>query len=246
LLYDALSPIYDRMMSHVVYDEWVDLIESVTERYLPSSRPAVFELGGGTGVLGSLLRNKGFRYIGTDLSFGMCRQSKRRKGLVACADARALPVKKSFDLMLFLYDGINYLQTLDDYALLFSQAAECLAPGGCFLFDITTETNSLRHFRDYLESEDWGDYTYIRRSFYRRETRLQHNDITIFRRLADKAPFYQKSVERHTQKVFSAEAIAGAVPQSHFAIRGIWDGFSMKEHRQQSERVHFLLQKHET
>ncbi len=29
-----------------------------------------------------------------------------------CADARLLPVKKQFDVVLFLYDGINYLQTV--------------------------------------------------------------------------------------------------------------------------------------
>ncbi len=243
MLYDALSPIYDRMMNHVVYDEWVELIESVADRYLPSLHPSVFELGGGTGVLGALLRRKGFRYLGSDRSFGMCCQSKRRKALVACADARALPVKKHFDLIIFLYDGINYLPSLDDYALLFTEAAACLIPGGCLLFDITTEANSLRHFRDYLESEDWGDYAYIRRSYFNLDTRLQHNDITIFRRLADKAPFYQRTVERHCQKVFSAEAIAGAVPASFFSILGIWDGFSMKEHRPQSERIHFLLKK---
>jgi SAM-dependent methyltransferase len=243
VLYDALSSIYDRMMSHVVYEEWVELIEGVADRYLRSSRPAVFELGGGTGVLGALLRRKGFPYVGSDCSFGMCCQSKRRKALVTCADARALPIKKSFDLIIFLYDGINYLQSLDDYARLFAEAAACLIPGGCFLFDITTETNSFRHFRDYLESEDWGDYAYIRRSYFSRDTRLQHNDITIFKRLADKAPFYQKIVERHCQKVFSANAIAEAVPASLFSILGIWDGFSMKDHRPHSERIHFLLKK---
>jgi SAM-dependent methyltransferase len=246
VLYDALSPIYDRMMSHVVYEEWVELIEQVADTYLSTPRPSVFELGGGTGVLGALLRRRGFRYLGSDRSFGMCRQSKLRKALVACADARALPVKNSFDLILFLYDGINYLQSLDDYALLFAEAADCLVPGGCFLFDITTEANSLRHFRDYLESEDWGDYAYIRRSYFSRDTRLQHNDITIFRRLTEKAPFYQKSTERHCQRVFSANAIAGAVPSSLFSILGIWDGFSMKEHRPQSERIHFLLKKHDS
>ena len=243
MVYDALAPIYDRMMSHVVYDDWVELIEQVSEKYLSSPRPSILELGAGTGVLGRMLLRAGFRYTGSDRSFGMCTQAKKRKVPMVCADACALPVKATFDLMLFLYDGINYLQSLDEYTSLLTGAHRCLAPGGLFLFDITTEANSLRYFRDYIETEDWGDYAYIRRSYFSRSTRLQHNDITIFRRLSDTNPIYDKTIERHSQKVFSANAIAGAVPSSLFSILGIYDGFSSREHRPNSERIHFLLRK---
>jgi SAM-dependent methyltransferase len=243
VIYDTLAPIYDRMMSHVAYDEWADLIDRVAEKFLEPRTASVFELGGGTGVLASLLKRRGFRYFGSDRSFHMCKVAGERRIPFVCADALAIPCKKTFDLIVFLYDGINYLPSLEEYARLFSEVARCLAPGGLFLFDITTEANSLNHFRSYLEFDDWGDYAYVRRSYYRRDQLEQHNDITVFRQTAEGAGLYEKHIERHCQKVFGAATVARAVPSAIFETLGVWDNFSFRRYGPHSERVHFLLKK---
>lgn len=242
VLYHALAPIYDRIMSHVDYEDWVRLIEKAVQRFLPVKHPFIGELGGGTGVLSTLLRQKGFRYVGSDRSYSMCSIARRRAPFI-CADARAIPFKKKFDLIIFLYDGINYLQTLEDYAVLFSEISRCLSPGSLFLFDITTEANSLAHFRDYLDYEDWGDYAYVRRSYYRKERAEQHNDITIFRQDARDPRCYEKNIEHHCQRIFGTEEIMGVVPLKMFTVEGVWDGFSCRHCSPRSERVHFLLKR---
>ena len=245
MVYDALAPIYDRIMSHVEYDAWVELIGRIGDKFLRGKKPSIFELGGGTGVLASLLRQRGYRYMGSDRSFSMCQRAKANGPTTpfACADARALPIKAAFDLIIFLYDGINYLHTLEEYGRLFSETARSLEPGGLFLFDITTEANSLLHFQSYLDFEDWGDYAYVRRSYYNKEKFQQHNDFTIFRRLGADPSHYVKETEQHCQKVLSASVIARAVPSAQFTIEGIWDGFSFRNWRPHSERIHFLLRK---
>ncbi|MBN1130724.1 MAG: class I SAM-dependent methyltransferase [Chitinispirillaceae bacterium] len=243
MIYDVLAPIYDRIMSHVDYDEWAQLIERIIHRYITVRDPCIFELGAGTGALSSLLISRGFHCVGSDRSFSMCTIAHRRKVPCICADARAVPLKKKFDLICFLYDGINYLQTLEDYALLFSETAKCLSPGSYLLFDITTEANSLNHFGDYLEHEDWGDYAYVRHSYYSKEKTEQHNDFTVYRQTARGAPLYEKKTEFHCQKVFSADAIARAVPVSVFTVEGMWDGFSFRRCNPCSERIHFLLKR---
>jgi SAM-dependent methyltransferase len=243
VVYDALAPIYDRLMSHVEYDEWVRLIERVVDRYLSCDRPALFEIGAGTGVLGQRLLQLGYDYKGSDRSFSMCSCGKTRNIPFLCADGLCLPLKKRFDLVLFLYDGINYLQTLGHYAALMEEVHRNLNDGGLFLFDITTEANSLHHFRQYLDFEDWGDYTCIRRSYYRKESMEQHNEFTLFRRLPGSSPMFEKLLEHHCQKVFPAAGIARTVPASLFTVEGIWDGFSFNRFRPHSERVHFLLRK---
>lgn len=243
MVYDAIAPIYDRIMNHVEYEEWVGLIERVIDKFLDTAAPEILEIGGGTGVLGRMLCDRGYSYTGSDRSFAMCCRAAGRNVPVIAADALRLPLKKRFDLVLFLYDGINYLRSLEDYAALFSGLHGILAPGGLFLFDITTEANSLRHFRSYLEFEDWGDYAYVRRSYYRKDLMEQHNDFTIFRQVADDPVRYHKIIEHHTQIVFGAGTIAKKAPPSRFSIEGIWDGYSFKNYRPHSERVHFLLKK---
>lgn len=243
MVYDALAPIYDRMMSHVDYLAWVELIDRIVHKYSLRPSPSIVEFGSGTGVLAAMLNRRGFNHIGSDLSFSMCRKARERNVRVVCADARAVPVKQKFNLAIFLYDGINYITSLKEYALLFSQVSQCLVPDGFFLFDITTEANSLSHFSSYLEFEDWGDFAYVRRSYYNKEQIEQHNDITIFRQINERSSAYEKVVERHCQKVFSAATIAEAVPENLFTIQGIWDGFSFRNYRPHSERIHFLLKK---
>jgi SAM-dependent methyltransferase len=243
VVYDALAPIYDRLMSHVEYEEWLLLIERIIKRSLDDKNPAVFELGGGTGILGSMLRERGWRYFGSDRSFNMCKVSAGRNIPFFCADARAIPLKKPFDFFLFLYDGINYLQTPQEYSVVFNEVYNCLAPGGFFLFDITTEANSLNHFKSYIEFEDWGDFSYIRRSYYNKSLQEQHNDFTMYRKINESSPYYERLVECHCQKVFGAGTIARAVSSSQYTIEGIWDGFSFRNHRPHSERIHFLLKK---
>lgn len=243
MVYDSLAPIYDRVMSHVDYEEWARLIERVMREFAGKRNPSVFELGGGTGVLSSLLIRRGFRYFGSDRSLSMCRVARQRRSLFVCADARSIPLKAKFDLICFLYDGINYLESLEEYALLFSEVASHLSPGSLFLFDITTEANSLSHFRNYLEYEDWGDYSYVRRSYYDKDATEQRNDITIYRRVGGDPALYEKKTERHVQKVFPANTIARAVPGSLFTIEGMWDGFSFRRCGSHSERIHFLLKR---
>lgn len=241
--YDSLAPFYDRLMNHVDYDSWIALIERVAAKYMKKKKPSIFEIGGGTGALGRMLRESSYPYTGSDYCFAMAREANKKGLPVFCADARSLPVKKQFDLILFLYDGINYLLSAEDYERAFGEVARCLNRDGLFLFDITTETNSLEHFLEYLDFEDYGDYSFIRHSYYNEETMEQRNDFTIFKQYRKNSNIYEKLSEHHVQKVFPVKFIEEAIPRNLFKVEGIWDGFTFKRYSLRSERIHFLLRK---
>jgi ubiquinone/menaquinone biosynthesis C-methylase UbiE len=241
--YDALAPIYDRLMYHVEYDEWVSLIGKVISKFSSVKSPEIFEIGGGTGILGQRLIAEGYSYQGSDFSFQMCREAKSKGLPFFCADGRILPLKQHFDLVIFLYDGINYLLTLDEYASLFSQVVNILSKGGLFLFDITTETNSISHFIDYLDFEDYGDYYFVRRSYYDDTNTTQYNEFTIFKLDQKIPPLYHKYKEKHEQKIFPAKLLEETIPRSHFQIVSIFDGYTFRKYSSKSERIHFLLKK---
>ncbi len=249
--YSALAPLYDKIMAHVEYDQWVAYIKKIISLYAPVDAPSLFEIGGGTGLLGWKLVREGLRYRGSDLSITMCSLARRRGLPYFAADARFLPVKKNacFDVVIFLYDGINYLQSLDEYAQTFSGVHSLLKPQGLFLFDVTTTANSLKNFSDFLDAGDFDEHFFFRRSYYNRHESMQYNDFTIFsKRTSDGEPgdaygLYQKVAEHHAQKVLPISSIKEAVPRGLFSIIGIWDNFSFQRYSSQSERVHFLLKK---
>ncbi len=246
MLYSSLAAIYDRVMAHVDYEEWVMLLLRAVEKHGARSGRRVFEIGGGTGMLGALLEHEGFAYHGSDRSAAMCREALRRGVPSVCTDGRALPVRGPFDIVLFLYDGINYLATAADYRELFAQVRRVLAPGGLFLFDITTEANSRRYFQDTFDTEDYGDAAYIRHSYFDQIAKIQHNDFVIFMREPGAAGLFRRSDERHAQRVFPAATIRSWVPAELFDVAGVWDGYSMRPCSRSSERVHFLLKARET
>lgn len=242
--YDALAQIYDRVMSHVEYEDWVELIRKVVARFSAFPNPEMLEVGAGTGVLGSRLVKLGYRYLGSDLSFPMIREAHAKRELPVCAaDGRFLPFKKQFGMAVFLYDGINYLKSLQEYATLFQAVADVLLPGGLFLFDITTEENSIRHFSEFIDFEDFGDFSYIRHSYFDELSSVQHNDFTIYKQSEKNPDLYRKLVDRHQQRILSVSEIEKSIPDHLFSVQGIWDGYSFKRYSARSERVHFLLRK---
>ncbi|MBD3243175.1 MAG: methyltransferase domain-containing protein [Chitinivibrionales bacterium] len=240
MVYSALAPIYDRVMSHVEYGEWVQLIRRVIDRHARLPTSSIFEIGAGTGVLGERLRTEGYEYIGSDLSYAMCREGRRRIPRYLCADGRALPLKQRFDLVLFLYDGINYLGSRADYDTLFRQVHGVLRSEGLFLFDVTTEANSRRYFSDFYDCEDFGDSAYIRHSYYDEIAGIQHNEFAVFHREPGTGLF-RRSDEHHAQRVLPSTTIQAWVPEELFDIVGIWDGYGFRRHSRSSERIHFLL-----
>jgi SAM-dependent methyltransferase len=270
-MYGALAPLYDRLMAHVGYHRWQDVVEQVIRRFGHSAKPSILEIGAGTGLLAQRLRGSGCRYVASDLSPDMCSQARTRVSQVVCADGRSLPFRSSayFDLVLFLYDGINYLIEKESWDRLFVEVYSRLSTGGLFLFDITTEFNSINNFSEYVDADDFDDCFYFRHSYYHALQSFQFNDFTIFRRRGEtdahgaapdvnggsdshapkadcnESELYAKSLEHHKQKVFPVGVVRGFVPDSLFEVLGVWDNFSFKKYTPRSERVHFLLRKKE-
>jgi SAM-dependent methyltransferase len=232
-------------MAHVEYRSWLKLIKDILNSRLPSASPSILEIGGGTGAMGRLLLDENFEYQGSDKSSGMCAQALAKEVPFACADGLHLPFKKRFDMALFLYDGINYLLNPHDYTQLCTEVHACLRPKGLFLFDVTTETNSMMHFLDFLDFEDYGDCAYIRHSYFEQSSTLQFNDFTIFSRThRDAHPdLFEKHQEQHVQKVLPVAEISKSIPDNLFSIIGIWDGFSFRKYSSRSKRIHFLCRK---
>jgi SAM-dependent methyltransferase len=241
--YSALAPYYDTVMAHVDYGQWARLIQRVCEKYVKNPAPDIFEIGAGTGSLARLLLSMGFSYAGSDLSFDMCRQAKNKDLSFCCADGRHLPVRAQFDLVVFLYDGINYLFTEQEYGALFSEVHRILKPHGLFLFDITTQTNSMTYFQDQTDCEVLEDCYCMRHSYYDRIHSIQYNDFILFAKDSVHPDLFNRFSDSHAQTVLPAATIKRWIPKDRFSPVAVWDGYSSSPAHKHSERVHFLLKR---
>jgi hypothetical protein len=104
---------------------------------------------------------------------------------------------------------------------------------GLFIFDIITDLLCKTHYKNYEEQENWGDFGYIRHSFYDESNHVQHND---FRISIGKDVFY----EGHIQNVFSESQISKFLNQNGFEILAQLDDFTFHHSDDESERVHYV------
>lgn len=243
--YKVIAPYYDWIMAHVDYDGWGRYLSRLWNKF--GVEPAsVLEIAAGTSPFAARrVFPLGARVVFTDLSPFMLRrappEARAPRRHRAAANALALPFKARFDLCVMVYDAFNYLMSEADAARCLSEAFRVLAPGGLFLFDITTEANSRRHFENALDYEELDGCLYLRASRYDREARLQTNEFTFF--TAAEGGLWRKRAESHQQRIYRVARVRALARKAGFEVAGCFEGFTLKPGREASERVHFALRK---
>jgi ubiquinone/menaquinone biosynthesis C-methylase UbiE len=240
--YRIIAPYYDWIMAHVDYDAWGRYLEKLWRRFEVDPK-TILEIGAGTCPFA---RRKvypaGAKVIYSDLSpFMLERANDVAPKVRVAANALALPFKARFKMCVMVYDAINYLMEEDDIARCFGQALRVLDKGGIFIFDITTEENSKRHFHQAVDFGELEGCTYYRESSYDKEARVQSNDFIFF--VEGKADCWRKVKESHQQRIYKVEDIRSLAEEAGFKLEGIFEGFTFRAGRETSERVHFVLRK---
>lgn len=233
--YEKLSIIYDQLMNHVNYKNWADYIKNLFQ-YSYIKIESVIDISCGTGSLLSNLNTNKYKLFGSDLSYPMLQQAtnKNDNKFFLLNDVRNIALKsKRFDAVLFLYDSLNYLQDKKQVDQLFREVNRILINGGIFIFDIITDLLCKTHYKNFEEEENWGNWGYIRHSFYDEINHVQHND---FRIRIGKDFFY----ESHVQKVFPEEQIEKAIKNNGFELAAQLDDFTFHNSDDDSERIHYV------
>lgn len=130
--YDSIADWYEFDFlgdaGRVVTDDPIGVYGSLRDLLGPGAGTCA-DLGCGTGVAASVLRQLGWSPIGFDLSSGMLRHARRRLP-VAQADATRLPVPNA---SVAAAVGVMVHTDLPDYAALLAEAARILRPDGVFV-----------------------------------------------------------------------------------------------------------------
>jgi ubiquinone/menaquinone biosynthesis C-methylase UbiE len=241
--YQALASRYDAVMEHVDHQGWAAYVEGVWKLHRLQPR-RILETGAGTCRMAPHLARKGRRYVATDLSHAMLFHGMHRVGPIACCDFRALPFRSgSFDAVVCLYDAVNYCLERADLDRYFAEAERVLEPGGSLLLDITTSTNSRRHFLDSTSHEELDGVHVVRRSWYEVDERLQHNDFHFFSPTGDGT--FRLEREEHVQRVWPLREFDRAAAGVGLARLAAYDDdYSIAGPN--SERVHLLFAKPRT
>ncbi len=242
--YSLLARGYDQVMHYVDYEAWARYVHRLIQRFLPGAW-TVLELGCGTGSLALALQPMGpYRYQASDRSAAMltvAREKAIRAGIPVVfeqADFTDYHVAEPADVVLLLFDGLNYLLEPEGVRALFRCTWYALRPGGTFIFDQSTPMNSLAHEADFDDAGETDAFRYVRRSHYDPKRRLH---TTIFELEVD-GQVYR---ERHLERAYTLAEIRTLLLEEGFRIEAAYDNFSLRPATARSERIHWVVRRPE-
>ncbi|MFK7847842.1 MAG: class I SAM-dependent methyltransferase [Rhodothermales bacterium] len=242
--YSAIAKGYDFIMSHVDYGMWSTFTDELL--WLVHPNPvSVRELGCGTGTFALQLQPLGaYEYTATDICPEMIAVAKEKATALdrpvsfVVEDFSNYTVEQPHDVVILLYDGLNYLTEKDKLTSLFACTLAALKPGGVFFFDQSTPANSINNEEFFRDEGEMDGFSYVRGSDYNRDTQLH---TTTFEIKTGGKTFFEK----HVQRAYAKEEIEEIVLKSGFEILHAFDGFSSENASESSERIHWVVRKPE-
>lgn len=140
MIYQGFAGVYDELMTHAPYDEWVQWIQ----QYMKPNA-AIIDVGCGTGEISLRLAEKGHKVTGIDLSEEMLAfaqqkaQAKKQSIQFLHQDMREVTgFEQAFQAAVICCDSLNYLKNENDVKKTFKNMFQLLEADGVLLFDVHT------------------------------------------------------------------------------------------------------------
>ncbi len=240
--FTKVAPYYDQLMAAVPYRSWVDYVESILRR-LGHEPTEVLDLCCGTGQVGSEMARRGYDVAGIDIAERMvrCCYCREPKLPAAVMDAQEPGLREhSLDLVVSLYDSLNYI--IDDEGLqnCFLGIGRALRPGGLMIFDLNTE-RALRiglFTQNNLGSNEPLAYQW--ESQWDDKRKLCRVDMKFrWRGPGEKVQF----TETHYERAWSEDEIREMVARAGMEILRVYDAYTFREPRMLSNRIYYVVRR---
>ncbi len=230
--YSVFAEYYDRYMSHVNYKRWVDFILKQYNRAFKKRPQKILELACGTANIACLLVQKGLAVDAVDISGEMLHiaAQKHNKPVLYQADILTEKYPDKYDMILLLFDSINYFLKKKEISKILKNAYQSLRKQGIFIFDITTLKNCEDNFDGFVNLEDNGDDYLIHQSEFNYRNFIQTTNLTFF---VKKGIVFSRYDEIHKQRIYLVKEIGEIIKKTNFDLTGI---YSVEDEKNQLEQ----------
>jgi len=219
--YSAFAKHYDKYMQEVMYSRWAKLVLDRYKGHYNHDPESILELACGTGNVATLLTKKGYNVDASDLAPEMLKLAAEKEfsPRLFLADMTDEITTGNYDLMILLFDSLNYLNNISQVKKLLTNSHKALNKDGMLIFDIVTLKNSIDNFDGFVNLEDSQSQYIIHQSDLDQDENIQTTELTFF----SKSGFtYQRADEIHKQKLFSLPLIKKEIAASKYNLIGIY------------------------
>lgn len=245
--YQKFAYLYDELMDDVPYDEWVNWVKVLKEKYGLNGNK-ILDLACGTGELSVRLQAAGFDVTGVDLSEDMLAVANAKATDAGFSlpfihqDMRKLDGIGRFDLIGIFCDSLNYLQEEEDVIQTFSGAFQHLKPGGLFLFDVHSLYKMDVIFQQSPFVYNGDNLAYIWTCFTGEHPHSVEHELSFFS-IVEESGLYERMDEIHYQRTFEVGQYKKWLEAVGFEILEISADFTATEPNDTSERIMFTARK---
>lgn len=252
MMYGAFASIYDRLMIHMPYDQWLEFTDAALRITNSPVAPALIgtnltiaDVGCGTGTLSLTLAEQGHQVYGIDFSSDMLTIAASKDGRQQVTwieqNMCQLELPQRCDVIVSYCDSINYLLEEDEVESAFERIHHALKPGGIFLFDV----HAVQTFVDYANNQpyiyDDEEVAYLWASDYDDSSQKIVHDIAFFVRTDDGK--YERFDEQHEQRSYPLETMERMLNNAGFTYVQIYADFMLKEPDESSKRWFIVAMK---
>lgn len=244
--YESFAQVYDLFMKDVPYDQWINYLEEIFDRFQVSPK-LIAELGCGTGNITTRLAQKGFEMIGIDLSEDMLSiardkaQKEKLNILYLLQDMRAFELYGTVDCIISLFDSMNYILEEQELLQTFQWVNNYLNPKGLFVFDM----NTVYKFEEVLDNNTFVEHleeaSYVWENTYDPEDETNEFYMNFFIKDAQSG-LYQRYEEYHYEKAYTVACITRLLSEAGLNLVGVYDGHTFDAIKPDSERIFFVAQ----
>ena len=242
--YESFARVYDMFMDNIPYKEWCNYLTGLLKEYEVDDG-LVLELGCGTGNATRLLSDAGYDMIGVDNAPDMLEialEKKEEEGqdiLYLCQDMREFELYGTVRAIVSICDSMNYLEDHEDLVQVLKLANNYLDPKGVFIFDMNTVYKSREQLGEQTIAENREESSFIWENYFDEAEMVNEYDLTLFIREEDGR--YSKYEETHYQKAFEINEVKEAVKEAGMELVAVYDAFTRKPPREDSDRVYFVV-----
>ncbi|WP_226566803.1 class I SAM-dependent DNA methyltransferase [Bacillus stratosphericus] len=245
MIYQGFAGVYDELMTHAPYDEWVQWIQ----QYI-GPKAKIIDVGCGTGEISLRLAQNGHVVTGIDLSEEMLAFAQQK------AQAHKLPIQflhqdmreltgfdQAFQASVICCDSLNYLKNENDVKKTFKNMFQLLEKDGVLLFDVHTPYKMEKVFPGSTYADQDEEISYIWQSDQGDALYSVIHDLSFFVKNGD---VYQRYDETHEQRTFTFEKYALFLESVGFEKIEVTADFTNEAPQEFSERYFISAKKPKT
>lgn len=243
--YNYLAEYYDMLMDDVDYDAWCSFIEDIFNKY--GVKPdTILDAACGTGNITIPMAVKGYKLSGVDISDEMLAvaenkaRSQKQSIKFLKQNLTELTLNKSYDSVLCMCDGVNYIIEEMDLKNFFSSVYKTLSINGVFVFDISSSYKLKEILGDNTLFQEKDDFCYVWENSCFEDEEIIEMRLNFF---VPENGLYKRLEEYHTQRIYSIDYLRKQLHEAGFRNISAYDDLAFREPNDTSQRIFFTAQK---